>query len=314
MHSSGRFPQDKLIIGLDLNLLRVALAIHMAGNVSQAAGLLGLSQPATSLALRRLRESVGDEVFVRSGQGMAATPRGAQIVQAAEAISEIVESTILRQDVFSPMTAARTFTIALSDVGEMVFLPKITSKVVSVAPNCSLVSRNVNTRDLDEALFSGAVDLALGYFPDLERSGYFVQGLFRHHFVGLCRKGHPLLEDGTLSLEAFLEALHVAVSPPSRSQELLEAHLARHALKRRTGLTVSHFLSVPVMLEHSDLIAVVPWAIAEYFVAFDRVEMFDLPIDLGEYLLKQHWHERYNLDSGNRWLRSLIAAEFGSNL
>lgn len=314
MRKSGRSSHDRLADNLDLNLLRVARAIHLAGSVSLAAELLGLSQPATSLALKRLRQSVGDQVFVRSAQRMVATPRGAEIVQAAETISEIVDSAILRDDVFDPAVAGRTFTIALSDVGEMVFLPKITSRVVTLAPNCSLVSQNINTKDLDEALFSGAVDLALGYFPDLEKPGYFVQSLFRHHFVGVARKDHPLLKSGTISLERFLNALHVAVNPPSRSQELLETHLLRQGLRRRVSLTVSHFLSVPAMLEHSDLIAVVPWAIADYFEAMDRVAPFALPIEMDEYLLKQHWHERYNHDPGNRWLRSIIANEFGSNL
>ena len=97
---------------------------------------------------------------------------------------------------------------------------------------------------------------------------------------------------------------------PSRSHELLEALLDHHGLKRHVRLTVSHYLSVPAVVEQSDLIAVVPWAIAEYFQAMDRVVLFDLPIAMDDYLLKQHWHERYNEDPSNRWLRSTIAREF----
>jgi DNA-binding transcriptional LysR family regulator len=163
----------------------------------------------------------------------------------------------------------------------------------------------VGPRRLEDALEAGEVDLAIGYLPDLARPTNMQQTLFTHGFACLARTGHPLIKNG-LTLEAFLDAHHIVVAPEGRSQQLFEDALAKRGLGRRCALRIPHFMSVPFVVASTDLIVTVPRAVAVFFSGLVNLQVFDPPIDVPEFAVKQYWHRRFHHDARVIWLRTMI--------
>ena len=295
---------------VDLNLLPIAVALYDEQNVGRAAKRLGMSQPAVSMALRKLRAVFNDELFVRAPNGIAPTPRAHTLVAAARPLVAKLHEGLLAEDRFDAEVSTRPFTFALSDVGEMVFLPKLLERLRSHAPNAAIRSVSTSPEELAEGLESGDVDLAIGYFPDLRHHSFFQQRLFTHHFACLLRAGHPMRQQ-RLSLDAFLAAEHAVVHAGGRSQEIFERFLERKRLRRRVVLLTPHFLSLPMIIARSDLITTVPHALALYFVRLSKeLAIAQPPFAIAGFDLKQHWHRKYQHDARSRWLRQQVAELF----
>ncbi len=292
---------------MDLNLLRLVVELHASGKVSKAAEALQLSQPATSLALGRLRRMLGDPLFVRGAGGMLPTPRCEEVVAAAKQALALIDNAIDTPAVFDPQTAQRTFLVTLSDIGEMVFLPRLMAHLACVAPKCNVKSKALTAHELPEELASGSTELAIGFFPDLERPGFYMQRLFEHGFVCLVRKDHPRVTGSKVSLPVFLDLPHAVVEPEGRSHELFEQLLKSKGLSRRVQLNIPHFMSVPAIIAATDMIVTVPHAIASYFLSREELRMVQPPINTESYALKQHWHARLNTDPALKWLRGEVA-------
>jgi DNA-binding transcriptional LysR family regulator len=293
------------IIDLDLNLLRVIDAMLQTRKVTEAAVQLNLSQPALSFALGKLRKLFDDPMFVRTAQGMQPTPLALQMAGPVHEVMELVRTEILQRSTFDPRTTERTFTLSLSDAGEMVFLPRLLRSLQRSAPAASASSAQLPPRELERAMEVGDIDLAVGYFPDLTKEGFYQQRLFAQPFVCIMRANHPAIGN-KLSLKEFLSASHAVVRPEGRSQEIFERALAARGLKRRVVLSIPHFMSVPFIIMESDLIVTVPLAVGQSFARMANLKMFPLPIPMPDVDLKQHWHARFHRDPVNRWLRGLV--------
>ena len=294
----------------DLNLLPIAFALYDELNVSRAAQVLGMSQPAVSMALRKLRTLFNDPLFVRAPTGVAPTPRAHALVRAARPLLERLREDLLTEESFDPALGTRTISIALSDVGEMVFLPKLLESFRAQAPQCAIRSVSMPPPQLVQGFEKGDIDLAVGYFPDLTRRSFLQQRLFTHHFACLMRAGHPRYAK-RLSLKAFLEIEHAVVHAEGRSQEIFERFLERKRIRRNVVLLTPHFLSLPIIIARSDLVATVPHAVALYFARMSRDLAFALPpFDVAGFDVKQHWHRRFHNDPRNRWLRQQVATLF----
>jgi DNA-binding transcriptional LysR family regulator len=294
----------------DFNLFSVLGALHETGSVSAAARRLGRTQPAVSMALTRLRRHFGDPLYVRgAGQGMVATPLGQRLGEQAAAIVSLAEGSIHGERAFDPATAEDEFVFALSDVGELVFLPPIVEALAAVAPCVAIRSVTLPPADTERALEDGSIDLAIGHFPDL-KTGHFQQRLFTHHFVCVARAGHPRCGI-PFTREQFLECGHAVALSSSRSQELFERFLARERITRQVLLRTAHFTSLPFALARSDLIATVPHALG---IAFTRdmpiLQMMKLPFDVPAFDLRQYWHRRFHKNARSIWLRRFIAGLF----
>jgi DNA-binding transcriptional LysR family regulator len=294
----------------DLNLLRVFAALQHHGHVGHAAEELGLSQPSVSYALKRLRLELRDPLFVKVRHGIEPTPRAIELAPVVQAILTDVRERVLTTPAFDARTARRTFTLAMSDVGEMVFLPKILKRMEQEAPFVDVRTVSTHPKDLMMALQRSEVDLAVGYFPDLNGVDVFQQRLFRHGFVCLVRSGHPVLETG-LSREAFDSMPHAVVRAEGRSQEIVEQFLHSKGITRRERLRSTHFLSIPLIIATTNLIVTVPTAVAEVFSSLADVAAIEPPYKMPSFDLKQHWHRSQQNDAGNRWLRALILQLFG---
>lgn len=295
---------------LDLNLLYVLVALDESRSVSGAAVKLSKSQPAVSSALARLREFFNDPLFVRSGNNMQPTPRALSLVESARFVLGRVGSDIVAAPSFDPATSQQPINLALSDVGEIVFLPALLKKLRKLAPRAMVRSVSLPANDVASGLESGAIDLAMGYFPDLKKHNFFQQTLFSDTFASLLRADHPV-SASKLTLKQYLQLEHVVVRAESRTEEVIERYLARKKIRRQIVLTTPHFSSAPIIVAQSDLIVTVPEPLARYFSSVSaQLRMVGLPFEAPRIDLKQSWHRKFHHDERNRWLRSVIAGLF----
>ena len=295
---------------VDLNLFPILLALYDESSVSRAARVLGMSQPAVSMALRKMRDTFNDSLFVRAPRGMTPTPRTHALVAAVRPLVTQVQAGVLAEEQFNPSVSTRPFTFALSDVGEMVFLPRILEQIRSNAPNSGIKSVSMPPDQIALGLEKGEIDLAIGYFPDLVRQSFFQQRLFTHQFACLMRAGHPL-HAKRLTLDTFLAMEHAVVRAEGRSQEIFERYLERRKIRRKIVLLTPHFLSLPMVIARSDLVTTVPHALALYFSRLlSELVIVRPPFDIAGFDLKQHWHRKFHNDSRNQWIRKQIAELF----
>lgn len=295
---------------LDLNLLYVLVALDQERSVSAAALRLQKSQPAISGALAKLREFFNDPLFVRSGNSMQPTPRATTLIQAAREVLGKVGNDIVSTPTFDPKTTHQTFNIALSDVGEVVFLPAILKDLRRLAPHALVRSVSLPAAEVAKGLESGSIDLAIGYFPDLKQNNFFQQALFSDTFASLMRLDHPVTAR-KLTLKQFLQLEHAVVHAESRTEEVMERFLARKKIRRNVVLSTPHFASVPIIIAQSDLIVTIPEPLARYFARVSaNLRNVGLPFDPPRIQLKQFWHRKFHHDQRNAWLRSRVAALF----
>lgn len=295
----------------DLNLLPIALAIFEERSVSAAARKLDMSQPAVSVALNKLRIALGDPLFVKTGRGMQPTPRAITLIEPTREIMQRVHADVLTTDQFTPATTTKRFVLGLSDFGELMLLPRLIERIRDEAPHASVATVMPAPAELVGALESGAVDLAVGYFPYLKQRNFFQQRLLSQDFVCLLRAGHPL-QMQRISLEHYQAAGHIVVNSEGRDEPMCERFLLRRKIRRRVTLSTAHFMAIPVLVATSDLIATVPRAFGEFVARFSGIRLVEPGFEMPSMDLKQHWHRKYHKDGGNAWLRGLTAAVFSA--
>jgi DNA-binding transcriptional LysR family regulator len=293
----------------DLNLLQVVVAIAEERSVSRAAERLGWSQPKVSIALNKLRTALGDPLFVRGSHGMAPTPRAVALMAPTREILMRIREEVLAGAAFEPATTTRRFTFALSDIGEMTFLPKLLEYLQRHAPNATVASVTLPPGEIADGLERGDIDLALGYFPDLKKRNFFQQRLFTHSFITLLNARHRI-KGSRLSMDQFLSLGHAVISAEGRSQEVFEQLLARHKIVRRIVLSTPRFMSIPFIIASTDLLVTVPYAVGESFAKIANIRLIEPPLDIPQFDLKQHWHRKFHQDEANMWIRAVIARLF----
>ncbi|MDQ5848966.1 MAG: LysR family transcriptional regulator [Pseudomonadota bacterium] len=292
---------------VDLNLLRVFDAVLHERGVTPAAVRLGLTQPAVSNALARLRAVFGDALFVRTGAGMDATPFARELAEPVRQALALLESALAHGPGFDPGTSTRAFRFYMSDLGQIEFLPPLVERVQASAPRVRLEAVALDVEDISGALAAGALDLAVGFLPAL---GPPVrrQALFRDPYVCLMRADHPAIGK-TLTRKKFLEASHALVSYRG-GHRVIEEALERAGLARRIALRVPHFTVVPMVLERSDLILILPLRVARVYQKRGHFKWLPPPVPIPPADVAVHWHERFEADPGNRWLREQLAELF----
>ena len=292
--------------GLDLNLLLVLDAMFEERQTVAVAGRLKVSQPTVSTSLRKLREFFDDDLFVRAGGKMQPTPFAETLHAPLRRMMETLRIDILRGQDFNALTTERQFTFSMSDIGELVFLPAILSALRAEAPRATVRSLSCRPNDLIASMADGTIDIALGYFPDLTGAGFYQQSLFEHHFTCLVRRDHPTIGT-TISIDQFCAAEHAVVMQEGRSQEIFERRMAELKLARRVLLQSPHFMTVPLLVANSDMIATVPQAVGKAYARLAALRLIDPPISIPAIELNQFWHRRVHHDPAVVWLRKLVA-------
>ncbi len=288
---------------LDLNLLLVLHQLLIDQQVSVAAEHLGLSQPAMSNALKRLRTALNDELFVRTGRGMQPTPYAASLAKPVAQALALLGQALQPKIAFDPTSSLRRFTLAMTDIGEIWFMPRLIEALLQRAPGVSVTTVRSDAQ-LSEGLAGGTVDLAVGLQPDLQ-NGFYQRRLFIHRYVCLCRRDHPLTRL-PMTIDHFCRQAHVHVAATSTGHGEVEQHLRRAGLQRDIRLQVPHFVAVGHILQRSDLVATVPERFASTCLEpFDLVAL-PLPVPLPEIAINLFWHARYHKDPANQWFRDLM--------
>lgn len=294
---------------VDLNLLRVLLAIEDSGNVSTAAVRLGVSQPAASAALGRLRKAFGDPLFIRHGLRMQATPLAQHLIAKSREVIDVIDREILVLPAFEPSTHTGELTVCLSGIGEVVLLPALYRHLRQAAPGIRLNSISLPPGQLESALHDGAVQLAIGYFPDLVGNDMFQQRLFSHELACLIGTHHAF-QGKRLTLAQFSQMEHLLVRDGSRTLEMYEQYILEHDIPRRISLRMSQHMSAPWLVESTDLMVVLPRTLAERFAQIWAVRVVTPPKEIPGYDLKQYWHRRHAKDPVNQWLRQVVTGLF----
>lgn len=296
----------------DLNLIRILLALDRTRNVTRAAELLNMSQSGFSSALARLRRHCEDQLFVRSAAGMVATANGRRYVEVAAKALATIEQGMLSPAQFDPVSMRSEFRMVMSDIAEIVFLPKLVERLKHTAPHASLRCHSLPKDGLAAMLSEGVAELALGYYPDLDSQAFYRQRLYKHTFACLVRRGHPL-DAGRMTSRAYGQLGHVVVESPSRSAGLLERWLKRKKIERNIVLHTTHILSLPAIVEATDLVATVPLAVATWFARRSDVTVTALPVEPPVFDVHQYWHRRFHRDGRNEWLRQQVTTLFNAN-
>ncbi len=298
------------IRALDLNLLVLFDAMVEHRSVTRAAEAVGLSQPATSAAVNRLRRLFGDPLFVRTGAEMKPTPRAIELADPVRRVVAVVKGEILHAQAFDPATDERVFTIIAPDIAEVNLLPAVLAHCAVESPQVRLRTLAMPRQAAAETLESGAAELAVGYFPDLRKAGFFQQKLFATELVCIVRSGHPAI-GASLTLKQYLAAAHALVSPEGR-EHVFDKFLHERGLKRRVVLEISHYMSLLPIIAGSDLVATVPMDLAEVCARHAAIRIVPAPIKSPAVEIHQYWHSRSHKDPANTWLRGLFHRLFGS--
>src|SRR4051812_42642474 len=295
---------------VDLNLLRVFDAVLRERGVTPAAAGLGLTQPAVSNALSRLRTVFGDPLFVRTPTGMDATPFARGVAEPIRQALALLESALAHGPGFDPATATRAFRFYMSDLGQVEFLPPLVERVQKAAPGVRLEAVAADLEHIGDALGAGALDLGVGFLPALGPP-VARRALFRDPYLCLMRAGHPAIQK-KLTRKKFVEASHVLVTYRGGGHRVIEEALERAGVTRRIALRVPHFTVVPMVLERTDLILTLPARVARVYEKRGRFKSLPPPVPIPPAEVAGAWHERFEADPGNRWLRQQIIELFSN--
>lgn len=293
---------------LQVSQLRLINEIAVSGSLTDAAERVGLTQPAASHALARLRQQLNDPLFVRTSTGMRPTPYGARLASSVRTALEALNGAFERHTEFDPSTSRRSFNLYISDNGQLVVLPRLLARLKEIAPHVKVRARAFPPKALHASLESGDVDLAVGSFTGLV-AGFKQKRLFRETYLCVVRRSHPLFKDG-MTPEAFAAAPHALADEAGLAHELLDRWLNKHGVQREVKLSVPQFMVLPMVIASSDLLVLMPSRVAEQFAKVLPLKLLEPPLKLPSYDIRLFWHERYHDDPANRWLRSVFVDLF----
>lgn len=289
---------------IDLNLLVVFNELLVQRRVSKAAESLGISQPGVSNSLAKLRKLFGDEMFLRTAKGMEPTPFAEQLAESVSYALAMIHSGINQRTSFDPRTSERSFTIGMTDIGEIYFLPPLIEQLRREAPGVTVSTVRNTAVNLRDELESGKVDLAIGLLPQL-KAGFFQRRLFKQRYVCLMRRGHRLAKT-RLSLADYESAEHLLVVSAGTGHAKVDELLQRSGITRKIKLTVPHYVSVGHLLQGSDLIATVPHRLAERLTKPFELVHLPHPAKIPDVAINVFWHAKYHRSPANRWLRGVV--------
>lgn len=303
---------------LDLNLLRLFDAVWRMRSVSLAAHQLGMSQPAASQGLGRLRAILGDALFERHGAGVRPTPRADRLAQSVQWALGTIEEALNASQVFDPQRSDRVLRVHLSDIGEARFLPELVLALQRQAPGMRLEAWPLAHDKIGAALDNGQLDLAIGFLPEVTDT--LLQPLLSDRYVLLMRRGHPMVQrwaqmkDATgapsEAMQAVLAELEfAAVRTHADTLRILQLMRWQHRLR----LTVSHFLSLPAIVRSSDLAVLMPRNFAQNFAVQGTFDIIEPNLPLRDFVVSMHWSQRFAKDPCSQWFRATVAQLFDSS-
>lgn len=288
----------------DLNLLPVFLALMEERSVTRAAERLGITQPALSNALTRLRDTLKDPLFIRERYGMRPTAKAEALAPVIATALDQLDGVVRDQQDFDPASAQQLFTLAPNSYVEFVLMPVLVARLRARAPGIRLRLTPYGSDLAETGVTSGTTALALGRFVN-PPNNLVVRHLMDEGLACVVRADHPQV-GSKLTRKQYEQLKHVNVLPPGRLKFGLFQRLEREGLHREVAVSVTHFLAVPEMVAVSDYCATLPRLICRRLAGDPRLKVLPAPVDLGTFPVEMAWHARYRHDPAHRWLRQQI--------
>ncbi|WP_321839217.1 LysR family transcriptional regulator [Paraburkholderia bannensis] len=292
--------------GIDLNLLVAFDALMRERNVTRAAAQIGVSQPAMSAALSRLRTLLGDPLFLRSANGLLPTARARDLADPIAQALRQIETTLVGRRAFAPREAALTVNVGLSDYPAFVLLPALLEAVAQEAPGMAINVQAFNDRDdAVDLLDAGAIDVAVGVPPTHPESRILTRPILRDEFVTIVASAQPAARRG-MDMATYLSLPHALVSPEGQRHGLVDQALAQQGKQRKLALTLPQMFAVPAVVARTTMTATLMKRVVFNSPAIDKLALFPPPIALPEIVFHLIWHRRTDGDPAQQWLRAQI--------
>lgn len=285
---------------IDLNLFVVFETIYAERNLTRASEVLSLTQPAVSNALARLRATFADPLFVRTGRVMAPTPVAHNLIGPVRQALRALRTSISQREQFDPMTAERTFHIALRDAASAVLMPDLMLALRAKAPRLKVHCHQVDRREIALELAAGALDFAVD-IPEVAKPDISSAPLLEDRYVCVLRKGHAMAR-GPLSLERYLAFEHVTISGRRRGRSFVDIALSRLGRQTNSVLRLPHFQPAFHVVMRTDMALSAPLSLAKRY----DVAVKELPFEAPPLRSLLFWHRNADLDPANAWLRAEI--------
>ena len=293
------------ISSFDLNLFVIMNSIYTEGSLTKAAEVVGITQPAVSNALSRLREKFDDELFVRTGSGMVPTQKTENMIADIQNALTLIQQSVNEPDAFDPGSSKRNFKLSLGDISESRVLPFIMKKIHKNAPNISLGSYSYKRADQVHALSTNNLDFVVD--PVIPNSNEINSlKVFEDDFVAIHRDGHNISKIKNITIEDIVNEKHLHVSRRKMGVHLIDMELEKVGLKRNVALRCQHFLIAPPIIKSTDLILMA----TRSFAKRNNLSFVEIPIEIPsmEYFLI--WHKSDEGDGGHIWMKDLIIRAF----
>ena len=295
----------------DLNLLKVFEALMTEGNVTRAARKLSLTQPTVSNALRRLRETFDDPLFVRSGAGVNPTRRAIDLWEPLSQSLHAIRGT-LDIESFDALRSTASLSIAMSDYVSGIVVPRLASKLSKAAPSMLIHAIPNTLVDFDKVLADNKADFAISvYNEEVQRPAFLKsRALWSPDFVCVMRTGHPLARADKIPLKKFLAARHVDVSLVGKTTPTYDLFLHSRGLQRNLVATVNHYGAAYEVVRRSDLIAVLPWSEKFEPLRLTGLRRMPVPLEAPARIIELFWHQRHETSALHLWLKNTLLALF----
>lgn len=285
---------------IDLNLFIVFDAIYQQRNLTRAAEVLCITQPAVSNALGRLRSTLNDPLFVRTSQGMTPTPMAENIVGRVQEALQLLSTSVADGGNFEPETADKVFRLSMNDMGEAMILPGLMAHLQERAPHISIECYNLPREQVERELAAGTLDFALDV-PLIAGNQVCTKPLIKQRYACMLRKNHSRVGD-SLTLDEYLELDHIAVSSRRKGLSYVDMALNRLGRRRKVKTRVQHYQVAPMLVASTDLALTIPMSMAQQY----DMKVLELPFSLPALDWNLYWHTSADQDKANIWMRGLL--------
>ena len=296
---------------VDLNLFVVFDAIYTEGNLTRAGEIIGITQPAVSNSLSRLRNLFNDPLFVRTADGMVPTPVAQNIIGSVRQALGLIRSSVQESEFFDPSVSNKRFRISTNDLSQAILLPRIFRLLKSTAPDIAIDCYQVHRRDMSIELASGNLDLAIDVplTPDPQIKQ---MSLFSNPYVCVIREDNPLVGDD-LDLDTYLNLKHIHISSRRGGLGHVDLALGKMGKKREIILRTQNHLMTHQMALTTDFAITLPLIFAGALSRTAKVRYLDLPFEVPHLETHLYWHESTDKDQANIWMREQIASSYNNN-
>ena len=290
----------------DLNLFIAFDVIYTEKNLTKAGQVLGITQPAVSNALSRLRELFGDDLFIRTSKGMIPTPVANQIIKDVRSALSLIQNTISETEKFDPSVAEMTFKISIGDSSEYRLLPLLIKELAEIAPKIKVETYLTPRKDAPRELASGTIDFSID--PPVHSDPHLRhEKIYEEDYVMIVRKDHPILNLKEITIEDYLKLSHIHISNRKTGLGHVDMALYRLGLSRDISLRAQHFLVAPYIVEQSDLAITT----TKGFAVDRDLAWRELPFEIEPLILHLYWHEAKDSDPSTKWMKDLMLKTYG---